>query len=124
MSGEAANRSCGDACRVWLRRTDGRIAAISHETEGCAICQACADLIAGLATGIAGDLTGSRLATLWAGALACLGGEAPPVTQDDEAAGLFEIFAGLAPYRSRHRCALLPYQALEAAMRAADGKLS
>ena len=120
VSGEAENRSCGDCVRFWLGVRDGVVVEARHETEGCAICQASADLIAGLAVASEG-LNTVPLATLWNEARGCLdGGDVPPGREGD-AAVLLGVFAGVAEYRSRHRCAILPHQAYEAALRAATG---
>ena len=124
VSGEAENRSCGDSVRFWLELRDARVVRARHETEGCAICQASADLIAGLAAAppeASGGLNGVRFATLWEEALACLDGAAEPAGRDGDEVVLLGVFAGVAEYRARHRCAILPHQAYEAALRAATG---
>ncbi|MBB3174482.1 nitrogen fixation NifU-like protein [Endobacter medicaginis] len=114
VTGVAENRSCGDSVRFWLKRQDGRVVAARHETEGCAICQASADLIAGLAAGLNED----RLATLWEEACGVLESGVAPAGRQGDAGMLLGVFAGVAEYRARHRCAMLPYQAYEQAARA------
>jgi len=126
-AGQAENRACGDEVVFSLRVEAGRIAEARHETRGCAICQASADAIAGLAVGAAASAEGlkqGRFGALWEEARAALDGT-PPEALDgaaagDEAAGLLEIFAGMAAYRARHRCATLPRQALERAVETAS----
>lgn len=103
----ASNALCGDRVVVSLRlRGDGAIAELRHDSEGCLLCLASASLMAGRVPGLAlGEV--APLANTLRDALA----------RGDEA-GLGDLAAliGAAPYPSRHRCALLPWDALLAAL--------
>jgi nitrogen fixation protein NifU and related proteins len=106
--GEGANPLCGDRVRVgvWLD-ADGRIGAVRHQTRGCAICLASADMMAGLAVGLdpaeALAMGQDFAAGLRAG-------------QGDGIRPELAVFAPLHRHRSRIRCATLPWSALEAAL--------
>ena len=109
------NPMCGDRVHLRLRRgADGRIAAAGFAARGCAISLASADLMAdeviGLDTAAARDLSARFAAMLRTG-------EVPP----DPAFATLRALAGVHEYRSRLRCATLPWSALEAAIDRAEG---
>ncbi len=104
LNGQGANPLCGD--RVQLHAVldgQGRIEAIRHETRGCAICAASADLMAGRVTGQDRAHVGRLHAEL---VEAVETGTAPADL------GELAAFAPLHQHRSRRRCALLPWSAL------------
>ncbi|MBE7212498.1 MAG: iron-sulfur cluster assembly scaffold protein [Gluconacetobacter diazotrophicus] len=104
---EGSNPLCGDRTRVTLRcDAAGRLAEIRHDTRGCAICAASADLMAERAAGL--DRTG--LAALFGRFERMVSGG----TADDEL-GSLAAFAELHAYASRRKCAMLPFTALLAA---------
>ncbi|GBQ63061.1 Fe-S cluster assembly sulfur transfer protein SufU [Komagataeibacter swingsii] len=104
MRGEGSNPLCGDRVRLQASvDAQGRVAALRHETRGCAICAASADLMAERVTG----QDRARISQLHADlATAVETGMAPE--------GLDELsaFAPLHRHRSRIRCAMLPWSAL------------
>ena len=114
---EGDNPMCGDRVRLYLRHgNDGAIAELGHETRGCAICIASADLLADAVTG----RDPARAMALGDEVEAMVASGTPP---DDAEFGDLRALAGVHPYRSRHRCATLPWQALRAAL-AKAGELS
>ena len=116
---DGSNPLCGDRVHVTLRRgDDARLAEIRHTTRGCAICIASADLMAESATG----LDDAGLSALWRRFDALLReGEAGLGREDGEALGLLNAFADLHEYRSRRKCATLPWSALLAAAGTGEG---
>ena len=109
------NPLCGDRTHVSLRLDDRqRIARVVHHTRGCAICAASADLMAEMVPG------------LDAPAASALFGQFESLLQDGQDAldndarvrlGLLLAFADLHDYRSRRRCATLPWSALLSALK-------
>jgi nitrogen fixation NifU-like protein len=87
----------------------GAIGEVWHETRGCAICVASADLmadaVAGRTRAAADELAGAFEAMVATGAV-----------PDREDFSELRALSGVHEYRSRHRCATLPWQALRAAL--------
>ena len=109
-TGEAKldNPLCGDRVRMQVAVASGHIAAIAHETNGCLLCRAAASVIGLQAVGQ--DESGIEAAV--AGLEGMLKNDAPvPVTWPELA-----MFVPARAYASRHRCVLLPFRALLAAM--------
>jgi nitrogen fixation NifU-like protein len=107
---EGDNPMCGDRVHLWIRRGgDGRIAELRHATRGCAICQASADLLGDAAIGRnRAEIEALREdfeAMVHSGAV-----PARAVFQE------LQALAGVHEYRSRIRCATLPWQALTKAL--------
>lgn len=105
---EGHNPLCGDKLRVYVSLADGRIADISFEASGCAICLASASLMSEAArnrtTGEVGALIGHFHEAL-AGNGASLAGD-------------LAALGGVSRYPSRIRCATLPWKTLSAALAA------
>ncbi|GCE79573.1 SUF system NifU family Fe-S cluster assembly protein [Komagataeibacter oboediens] len=102
--GEGSNPLCGD--RVKLQASvdaQGRIAAVRHETRGCAICAASADLMAERVTG----QKPAHVSQLHAELVTTVETGIAP-----EGLGDLSVFAPLHRHRSRIRCAMLPWSAL------------
>jgi nitrogen fixation NifU-like protein len=107
---EGDNPMCGDRVHLWVRRGgDGRIEEVRHATRGCAICQASADLLSDAALG----RDTAEIATLRQDFESMVSSGAVP---DDAAFNDLRALAGVHEYRSRIRCATLPWQALSAAL--------
>ncbi len=107
---EGNNPMCGDRVRLSLRCDEaGMITEAAHETRGCAICVASADILAKIVVGRAASETG-QLAMAFETMVQT---GIVPAREDFE---MLQAFAGVSAYRSRHRCATLPWQALSAAM--------
>lgn len=112
--GEATlnNPLCGDRVRLQVAVCAGRIVAIAHETRGCLLCKAAASLLGARAAGL--DVAEIDATTLALEAM--LKDPAMPPTAWPELA----MFRPAQAYPSRHKCALLPFHALQQALRAAD----
>ncbi|HQT87747.1 MAG TPA: SUF system NifU family Fe-S cluster assembly protein [Acidiphilium sp.] len=107
---EGNNPMCGDRVRLSLRCDEaGVIIEAAHETRGCAICVASADVLAETVIGRAG----SEMAPLAVEFETMVQTGLVPAREDF---AMLQAFAGVSAYRSRHRCATLPWQALTAAM--------
>ena len=110
-TGEAKlnNPLCGDRVRMQVRLESGCIAAIAHETRGCLLCRAAASLLGARAVG----MDAAAVEALAGELEAMLKGAAPFPDSWPELA----MFAPARTHASRHRCVLLPFGALQAAMR-------
>jgi nitrogen fixation protein NifU and related proteins len=107
-----ANPTCGDAVTVALRVRDGIIEAIRFQGEGCAISLAAASMMASLVEGM--HLEEAHALAIRSPAL--MRGEDGVRDSDwDPALGDLRALASVARFPARLRCALLPFEALEAA---------
>lgn len=107
---EGDNPMCGDKVHLWIRRGgDGRIEDVRHATRGCAICQASADLLSDAALGRDPE----EIGMLREDFESMVSSGAVP---EDPAFADLQVLAGVHEYRSRIRCATLPWQALSAAL--------
>lgn len=106
---EGDNPMCGDRVHLRLRCDHGMIADVSHETRGCAICIAAADLLADAVIG-----TDRAAAEEIADAFEAMVVEGHVPDREDFAE--LRALSGVHEYRSRHRCATLPWQALRVAL--------
>ncbi len=102
------NPLCGDRVQVTLRLDAGRITAFAQETRGCLLCRAAASLLAQRAPGM--DAAAAAAASTALEELLAEGRDPPPAWQD------LAMFAPARSYRSRHKCALLPFRALRQAL--------
>jgi nitrogen fixation NifU-like protein len=108
-SAEGDNPLCGDRVTVRLRYgAEGRIAQAAFEARGCAISMASADLMADIVAGRTPDEV-LRLSEAFA-QLVRTG-----TTEDAAIAPLLPL-AGVSEYKSRIKCATLPWAALTAAL--------
>jgi len=109
-TGEAKldNPLCGDRVRMQVALDAGRIAAIAQETKGCLLCRAAASLLGARAAGMDAAAVGAISDELEA----MLKGVAPIPAAWPELA----MFVPARAHLSRHRCVLLPFRALRAAM--------
>ena len=106
---EGDNPMCGDRVLLRIRRDQSRIADMTHETRGCAICVSAADLMGDAVIGKSFDEI-RDVADAFEVMIAT--GNAPDRPDFDDLRAL----SGVHTYRSRHRCATLPWQALRAAL--------
>jgi len=101
---EGNNPMCGDRTKIFVTRDGMKIA---HESSGCAILLASADLmaeaVAGLDTAKIQNLYNEFEATVTTGT-------------ENEILGPLNALAGVHAYRSRIRCATLPWAALRDAL--------
>ena len=109
-SGEAKldNPLCGDRVRMQVAVASGQIDAIAHETRGCLLCRAAAAVLGLRAPGQ--DQAGIEVAVAGLESLLKEGGAAPAAWPE------LAMFAPARAYPSRHRCILLPFRALLAAL--------
>ena len=112
-TGEAQldNPLCGDRVRMQVAVASGRIVTLAHETRGCLLCRAAAAVI-GLRA--AGQDTAAVEAVSDALEGMLKNGSAPPAAWPELA-----MFEPARAHPSRHRCILLPFRALLAALRRA-----
>ena len=108
------NPLCGDRVTFEVRLDAGRIAAVAHRVRGCLLCEACAALLGEAAPGatVAG-VAGARSAA----AAMLAQGAAPP---EDGRWQRLALFRPVGEVRSRHRCVLLPFEALAEALARAE----
>jgi len=99
------NPLCGDRVTIEVRLSDGRIAALGGTVKGCLLCQAAAAALAELSAG----RTPAEARELGPQAAAILAGAVPPPP-------VLEPFLPVRPFRRRHACVLLPFEALAEAM--------
>ena len=107
-TGDAFNPVCGDRVHVELALKDGRIQAMSHDTKACVLTQASASILGQSLKGA----TEEDVETL-ANAIAAMlisKGAAPPAPFE-----AYVAFEGATDHRNRHRCVLLPVEAVLAA---------
>nr|WP_246580488.1 SUF system NifU family Fe-S cluster assembly protein [Deinococcus aestuarii] len=102
------NPGCGDQVTVWVQVEGGRLAGVSFTGRGCTISQSSASL---LTQNLKGK-TLEEVRTLSASYRAMVMGEAPP----DPALGDLVALAGVSRLHARRKCALLAWNALEAAL--------
>jgi len=107
-SAVADNPVCGDRVVVEIRREGGAIAEISARARGCTLAVASASVMTELARGG----TRAEIATLARALERIVAGDPAPASTDDR----LRAFAGVGPHPSRHRCATLPWEALEEAL--------
>ena|SRR5476649_1598237 len=108
----AHNPACGDKVTVDVAIERGRITAIAHDTKACVLTQASASI---LGSEIAG-LTRDEVSGLHAAVRAMLAGAAPPSAPFD----VYAAFDGVGEHRNRHKCVLLPIEAVLAALEVLD----
>jgi nitrogen fixation NifU-like protein len=102
--GQGDNPMCGDRVHVFVARDGTRV---FHESRGCAIMVASAELMADAVAGLdAAQITQRRAAFE---AVVNSGAEDPSL-------GQLNALAGVSEYRSRIRCATLPWAALASAL--------
>ncbi|WP_428375052.1 Fe-S cluster assembly sulfur transfer protein SufU [Lichenicoccus sp.] len=114
------NPFCGDRVHVTLRLApQGGVAELRHRTRGCAICMASADLMADAVDGLQRPAIVSlyeRFGAMLRDGRSDSGDDMPGRL------GLLTAFETLHEYRSRIRCATLPWTALLDAMAGPPGK--
>lgn len=104
---EGSNPFCGDSVRVSLALSpQGRPTQVLHQTRGCAICTASADLMAEAVQQLDPGAIRSLFERFDAMLQGKSAGSGPPRL------GLLDAFENLYEYRSRIRCATLPWAAL------------
>ena len=108
-STEVHNPLCGDRVIIDVNADADRVLVLGQEVRGCALCEASASWL-GL------NAAGNSFVDLEQAAIRLEGlmrGE--PLELPAPFAEL-ELFAPVSGYRSRHRCVLLPFEALQVAL--------
>jgi nitrogen fixation NifU-like protein len=115
VTGAAFNPACGDRVTVGLALADGRISAMAHDTKACVLAQASASI---LGQSLKGS-TRADIESLRTAVTAMLeSGGAPPIKPFES----YAVFDGAVEYRSRHRCVLLPIEAVLNAFEELDSR--
>ncbi len=105
LTGHAFNPACGDRVSVQLVLVDGRITELAHETRACILAQASASILGNAL----GNATVQEVGKLHKVVSAMLESKSPPPKAPFEA---YSAFEGAVEYQSRHRCVLLPIDAV------------
>ncbi len=114
VTGTAFNPACGDRVTVDLALDEaGRVSAMAHETKACVLTQASASILGNALKGASRDDV-ERLANEIAQMLVA---KTPPPAAPFSA---FAAFAGAVEHRNRHRCVLLPLDAVLSAFEESD----
>ncbi|HKD23507.1 MAG TPA: iron-sulfur cluster assembly scaffold protein [Rhizomicrobium sp.] len=111
-TGHAHNPTCGDKVSVDLTLEGGRVRAIAQETKACVLTQASASI---LGERLAGASRADVEALMQALTTMLTGGPAPAPPFD-----VYGVFDAALAYPSRHRCVLLPLEAVLAAFDASE----
>lgn len=110
------NPSCGDEIRLQLRLEDGRIAGARFTGDGCSISQASVSMM----TQLLKEKTPAEARALADRFKALMHGDAEAAR--DRALGDLRALAGVSKFPVRVRCAMLAWDALAEALKAADGE--
>lgn len=115
-SARVDNPLCGDRVTIDLKLNDGKVTAVGHRVQGCALCEASAALIRENAPGHSLD----DLEAVRRHLLAYLeGGDSVKLDWK----GL-ESFAPVRDFKTRHDCVRLPFDAVLKALKDAIADLS
>ncbi len=113
VCGRAHNPFCGDTVHMWARVEDGTLDEVTFDGRGCSISLAAASMLTvvvhGLPTSSVGELR-----------QAFVDGLAPEGPALPKALGDLRALSGVGRFPSRVRCAVLPFDALEDALRNLD----
>ena len=104
-TGTAFNPACGDRVTVELVLKDGSIEAMRHETRACVLAQASASILGSSLKGANRELVERLHAQVRAMLANVSQAPGPPFSSYTE-------FSGAVEYESRHRCVLLPIEAV------------
>ncbi|MGA9795674.1 MAG: iron-sulfur cluster assembly scaffold protein [Rhizomicrobium sp.] len=111
VTGEAFNPTCGDRVTVDLALKDGRVQTMAHDTKACVLAQASASILGSALKGASQEDVEALANDL----AAMLVTKTAPPTPPFEGYAAFE---GATEHRNRHRCVLLPVEAVLAAFEA------
>lgn len=112
-TGEAFNPACGDRVIVDLALKDGRIESIAHDTKACVLAQASASILGNALKGASQEDVEALANELAAMLVTKSAPPAPPFEA-------YAAFEGATEHRNRHRCVLLPVEAVLAAFEASE----
>ncbi|HEY1708450.1 MAG TPA: iron-sulfur cluster assembly scaffold protein [Rhizomicrobium sp.] len=105
VTGSAFNPACGDRVSVTLTLSDGRITGVGHETRACVLTQASASILGSALEGH----TRADVEVLRAALVRMLATDGPPPGAPFD---VYSVFDGVAGHPARHRCVLLPVDAV------------
>ena len=117
LSASASNPLCGDELELTLRLTDGNIAELGMAVRGCTIVQAAASLISEAIAGVnlkTARALGAAFREAMEGPREAIQGGRETLPEGLES---LEPLIAVRQHRSRIRCALLPWDALDACER-------
>ncbi len=117
LQGDGRNPLCGDKTHLDIALNGHHIRDIRHQTRGCAICTAAADLMVEHVRGG----TVAQAVEMSERFRAMLVGPSPVVEGQSAPLGALEVFAPLRSHKARIRCAELPWIALKEAFSHVDG---
>jgi SUF system NifU family Fe-S assembly protein len=104
VSGSAHNPICGDRINVTLNLKEDRVTEVAHETRACVLTQASASI---LGAHLRGE-NRQAVENLYRQVSAMLqNGQVPPAPFSD-----FGALLGVATHSNRHKCVLLPLDAV------------
>jgi len=112
-TGHAHNPACGDKVTVEIALDGGRISEFAQETKACVLAQASASILGRTLKGASRE----SVETLCAEISAMLAENAAPPASPF---GDYADFVGAVEFPSRHRCVLLPIEAVLAAFAAEE----
>lgn len=115
LHGSAHNPACGDKVEVDVTLAGDRIVSLAHQTKACVLAQASAAILGRDAKG----LSRADVLKLRAGIAAMLAEQADLPHPPFDA---YAAFDGVAPFRNRHTCVLLPIDALLAAFETSEAE--
>ncbi len=114
VSGTAHNPTCGDKITVELQLDEeGRVTAMAHDTKACVLTQASASILGHSLKGASRE----DVETLANDIATMLVTKGSPPAPPFEA---YSAFEGAVEHRTRHRCVLLPVEAVLAALEASE----
>ena len=114
LTATAHNPACGDKVTVDLTvDADGRVSAMAHDTKACVLAQASASILGQSLKGASRD----DVETLANDVAAMLVTKAAPPAAPFNA---YAAFDGAVEHRTRHRCVMLPVEAVLAAFEEAE----
>lgn len=108
-TGHAHNAHCGDTVRISVRVEDGVLAEVAFDGRGCTISQAAASMLTKVVAGRRVESVAGLRSAFTEG----LASDAPELP---EALGDLRALVGVGRFPSRVRCAVLPFEALAAAL--------
>jgi NifU-like protein involved in Fe-S cluster formation len=113
-SATAQNPACGDKVTVDLSvDANGRVTAFAHDTKACVLAQASASILGQSLKGASREEVEALANTI----AAMLVTQAAPPAPPFEA---YTAFHGAVEHRTRHRCVMLPIEAVMAAFEEAE----
>ena len=108
---EGINPSCGDEVEVFLKVVDDKIEAVNFDGVGCSICLASASMLTKLLRGMSVE-EARKFRLAFKDWITVRDPEPSPVDLDE-----LEALGGVRNYPVRIKCALLPWETFEGALR-------